>query len=277
MAVADVIAALWRFPVKSMQGESVPELAITPTGVAGDRAWGIYDVESGGIASAKDVRRFPDLMRCRARFLGTPQAGQPAPLVEITLPDGRRLRSGAPDAGDALSAFFGRAVQLVRAPAGMLTYGQFTRQHAVAPGAPDRTDGPRAGALRDAFHMSLLTTSTLAALQELQPGSVFDVRRFRMNVIIETAQPGFVENDWPGETVALGAGCRLRVDLPDPRCIMTTLPQGELARDAAILTTVARHNRLRVPGHGLRPCAGVYASVLRTGTLRVGDRVQRPA
>lgn len=277
----DAIEALWRFPVKSMQGEPAPELLVTRTGVAGDRAWGVYDVEGGGIASAKDTRRFPELMQCRARFLAPPLAQGAAPHVEITLPDGQRLRSDAAGTDAALSAFFGRAVKLVRAVPGMLTYGQYTRWHGEAGEATGVPEGVAAalppGALRDAFPMSLLTTSTLAALQASQPDSVFDLRRFRMNVIIRTAEAGFVENGWPGRTVALGPDCRLAARLPDPRCVMTTLPQGELARDAAILKTIARHNRLLVPGHGLYPCAGVYAEVLRGGMLRVGDGVRCPA
>lgn len=262
------VLSLWRFPVKSMQGESVPELAITGAGAASDRAWGVFDLQAGRVVSAKDARLFPRLMQCRAGFLDPPQAGRAAPPVWIELPDGRCLHSDAPDADDVLSAFFGRPVALVRAPPGMQTYGQYTPRHRMA--APARP-AAAAGALRDAFPVSLLTTSTLDALQRQQPGSLFDARRFRMNVILRTAPAGFVENDWLEQTLALGRNCRLRVTLPDPRCIMTTLPQDELPQDVAILKTIAAHNRLHVPGLGLRACAGVYAEVLQPGVLRVGD------
>ena len=65
--------------------------------------------------------------------------------------------------------------------------------------------------------MSVLTTSTLERLAELQPESRFDVRRFRMNVTVDSDEPGFVENGWVGRKVALGDAVRLRVALPDPR------------------------------------------------------------
>ena len=51
------------------------------------------------------------------------------------------------------------------------------------------------GSFFDVFPLSVLTTSTLAQLNELRPQSRFDQRRFRMNVIVNTERPGFIEND----------------------------------------------------------------------------------
>ena len=77
------------------------------------------------------------------------------------------------------------------------------------------------GSFFDVFPVSVLTTSTLARLDELQPQSRFDQRRFRMNVIVQTEQSGFVENGWVGHKLGLGDGARLNVTLLDPRCVMT--------------------------------------------------------
>jgi hypothetical protein len=103
--------------------------------------------------------------------------------------------------------------------------------------------------------------------------SNFDERRFRMNLIIDTEEAGFVENDWIGHELALGDAMRIHVAMPDPRCVMTTLAQDELPRDNEILRALVQHNRLQVGDTGLFPCAGVYAVVQAAGSLRTGDSV----
>jgi hypothetical protein len=118
----------------------------------------------------------------------------------------------------------------------------------------------------------VLTTSTLDRLGELEPESEFDVRRFRMNVIVGLPEHGFVENDWVGHSIAIGEEVRLSVALPDPRCCMPSVEQEDLPRDPKILKALARHNRIDVAG-ALFPCAGVYAVAESTGTIRKNDRV----
>jgi uncharacterized protein YcbX len=125
----------------------------------------------------------------------------------------------------------------------------------------------------DVFPLSLMTTSTVARLEELQPESRFDVRRFRMNLIVDSDESGFVENGWLGRTLDVGDEVSLLAAMPDPRCVMPNLAQGELPRDPRILKTLARHNRLDVAGGGLYPCAGVYAIAQATGAVRKGDGV----
>jgi uncharacterized protein len=100
----------------------------------------------------------------------------------------------------------------------------------------------------DCALVHLLTTAALDRLRELYPQERFEVRRFRPNFMVETpsGQRDFVEN-------------------PCPRCVMTTLPQGDLPKDPGILRAAARHNRANV---------GIYASVLQGGTVRRGDSVR---
>ena len=123
------------------------------------------------------------------------------------------------------------------------------------------------------FPVSVVTTSTLARLGELAPKSNFDERRFRMNVIVKTHQPGFAENDWVGLELALGGSVRLNVVQLDARCVMTTLAQEELPQDTEIFRTLVRHNRIQRPGSGRFPCAGAYAVVANQGIVHVGDSV----
>ena len=69
---------------------------------------------------------------------------------------------------------------------------------------------------------------SLKQLYALRPESTFDARRFRMNVIVDLKRDGFVENDWVNRELNIGEEIRLKVALPDPRCVMTTLAQEEL-------------------------------------------------
>jgi uncharacterized protein YcbX len=113
----------------------------------------------------------------------------------------------------------------------------------------------------------LLTTATVDRLRELYPPGRFEVRRFRPNIVVETASgvKDFVENAWIGRTLAIGDAVRLSITGPCPRCVMTTLPQGDLAKDPGILRTAAQHNHANV---------GLYAAVVRGGTVRRGDPIR---
>jgi uncharacterized protein len=294
MATGDVVgsvAELWRFPVKSMRGEQLPEVEVTERGVLGDRAYALMDTDTGRVVSAKSVRLFPSLLNCRAKFVEPPRKDDEAPAVQITLPDGRVMRSDAGDVDLALSTYFKRNVSLRRSAPEDFTIDQYHpdvdgadpggNRDAVVPQklgsalfASLGMESPvPVGSFLDVFPMSVLTSSTLARLSELQPTTRFDVRRFRMNIILKTERPGFVENDWVGHTLALGGDAQLSIALLDPRCVMTTLAQEDLPQDTDVLRTLVRHNRVQLGELGQFPCAGVYAVVAAPGTVRTGDPV----
>jgi uncharacterized protein len=285
------MAGLWRFPVKSMRGEQLAQADLTERGLVGDRAYALIDTDTGKVVSAKSVRRFPGLLDCRAAFVEPPHADRDVPPVEITLPDGTTVRSDSSDADRVLSTYFQRDVALARAAPDDFTIDQYHPDiEDVDPaGHRDTVVEQKLGAaffaeagipspvpvgsFFDLFPVSVLTTSTLRQLSELQPQSRFDERRFRMNVIIDSEEAGFVENEWVGRQLAIGDAVRLSVALPDPRCVMTTLAQEELPKDSDVLRTLTRYNRVQVAGAGRFPCAGVYAVVETPGTLRTGDEV----
>ncbi len=123
----------------------------------------------------------------------------------------------------------------------------------------------------DLFPLSVLTSSTLERLHELAPDTRIDERRFRMNVIVATAGSGFVENSWLDHRLVIG-NVDIDVMQPDPRCVMTTLAQGDLPHDTNVLRTLARYNRIDVGDDGLFPCAGIYAVVAKPGQIRRGDQ-----
>lgn len=284
------VTSLWRFPVKSMGGEQVDEVEVTAGGFVGDRAFALIDAQTGRVVSAKSVKTFPGVLNCRAGYVEEPRAGRALPAVRITLPGGQAVTSGSADADRALSAHFGREVRLEREAPRDFTIDMYLPDIEGADGAGRRdVTAPQklgaalfaelgrpspiaAGAFYDTFPVSVMTTSTLQRLAELQPSTRWDLRRFRMNVILGTGGAGFPENDWVGRGVALGDAVRLKVTAPDVRCVMPTLAQGDLPQDVDVMRALVRHNRVQVGPGRMLPCAGVYAVVETPGTLRTGDR-----
>src|SRR5262249_32282500 len=126
------------------------------------------------------------------------------------------------------------------------------------------------GAFFDVFPVSVMTMSTLDRLNELRPESRFDERRFRMNVMVDTRDSGFIENDWVGRGLELGHDVRLSITIPDPRCVMTTQPQADLPEDTQILPARVRHNRLDGLGVPYLFACG-YGPASAPGATRRGD------
>lgn len=285
------VAELWRFPVKSMAGERLETATLTEAGLVGDRAYGMIDVETGKVASAKSVRLFAKLLECTARFTAPPQPGLSPPPVRIRLPDGTQVLSTNGAADGALSALLGREVRLAQSAPEDFTIDQyhpdvdgadpsghrdvtvqqklgaafFAQAGIPSPAAP--------GAFLDLFPISIVTTSSLRRLAALAGEGAADARRFRMNLVVEAPDEGFLESAWPGQPLSIGREACLNIAMPDPRCVMTTLAQGDLAQDMGVLETLVRHNRLPVAGNAMFPCLGVYAVVTGGATVRIGDEV----
>jgi uncharacterized protein YcbX len=284
------VRALWRFPVKSMLGEELDAADVSEDGVVGDRAYALRDRETGKVVSAKHPKLWPNMLACRAAFLEPPRAGAELPPVRIQLADGSEVMSDAADVDAVLSRFFGRDVELAHAADNGYTIDQYhpDEENYDPDGHRDEVVEAQLGAaffnerglpsavpegsFFDLYPMSVMTTSSLDQFEELEPDIDFDVRRFRMNVIVETPASGFVENDWPGHSLAIGDDVQLGVALRDPRCVMPSLAHEDLPRDPRILKALARHNRLDVAG-AMFPCAGVYAVAKAPGTIRRDDRV----
>lgn len=156
--------------------------------------------------------------------------------------------SDAPNIDAVLSDFFGRKVRLARAAPEDFTIEQYhpelhdgeptgdedsVTETKLGSAAFSQAGLPSAvpiGAFFDVFPVSVMTTSTLDQLSALRPESRFDQRRFRMNVIVGTHEPGFVENEWIDRWLHVGSAVRLRGVIPDARCVMTTLAQDDLPR-----------------------------------------------
>ena len=274
------IASLWRYPVKSMQGEALNAGHLGERGILGDRALALLDVETGKVASAKSPRMWPDLLDFHATFVDPPRADEPLPPVRITLPNGEQVRSDDPIAEKLLSEATGRSVRLISSNPKGATYDYYVPDiEGVDPRGRDfyvetPNDMFETGSLHDAAPIHLLTTATLDRLGELYPEGRFEVRRFRPNLVIQTTDDhsGFVENAWLKRELTIGSAL-VRITFPMNRCVMTTLPQADLPRDPGILRTVAQHNRLQVLSIGKLPCVGVSGLVMRPGMLHQGDPI----
>jgi uncharacterized protein YcbX len=284
MDVVGTVLELWRYPVKSMIGESLRAADVGPLGVAGDRGWALRDERAGEIRGAK---KLPELLRCRARYRHEPSVDD-VPPVDIVLPDGARTASDDPEVAARLSHVVGRPVTLwPRRPADDLEH--YRR------GAPDNPDfeqelrqifgrepdeplpdltaippeifeftSPR-GTYFDVFPMHVLTTASLSALMGGDSPERFDRRRFRPNVLVETtpAFGGLVEAGWSGRRLRLGT-VELDVRMPTARCVMVTLPQGDLGKDPGVLRAVVREAAQSL---------GAYATIVTAGRVAVGDPV----
>jgi uncharacterized protein YcbX len=234
------VVELWRYPVKSLQGERLDVAEFGPEGIAGDRQWALFDLDTGFGLTA---RRVPELLFGAARVRA--DGG-----VEVVLPDGTVTTDDT-----SISAWLGRRVTLRAAGSapGRARYespdddlaeatASTARWHdwQGAPGAfHDNADG----------RVSLVTTGTLGT---------WDRRRFRSNVVLEG--PG--EGGLIGSQVRVG-GVVLDVGDPIPRCVMVTRPQpGGIARDTSVLKAIHRER-----GGDL----AVAALVRSPGCVRTGD------
>jgi uncharacterized protein len=265
------VASLWRYPVKSMQGEELAATEVTERGLLGDRAYALIDSIDGKAATAKQPKKWPTLFGFRATFIEPPRPDASATPVRITLPDGTSATSQQADLNEVLSTALSRTVKLHAAG----------RSHAATVNAeeywPDMegldfrdtvTDFTLpAGTFFDCATVHLLTTATLDRLHQLYPQGRFEIPRFRPNIVVAPASGDndFVENAWIGHTLAIGDSVRLSITGPCGRCVMTTLAQGDLPPDPGILRTAAQHNKVNV---------GIYGTVERGGSIRRGDPVR---
>ncbi len=267
MATVGSVVSLWRYPVKSMQGEELNASEVTEGGLRGDRAFALLDAAEGRVASAKNPRKWPHLFDFRAAYAETPRGEGPLPPLRITLPDGATLSDEQGDWDRALSGALGRAVSLCgAAPEAPVLEEYWPDIEGLAHRDAVTDEAMPAGTFFDLATVHLLTTATLDRLRELYPEGRFEVRRFRPNVVVACGPEakGFVERGWVGRGLALGDAVHLQVTGPCGRCVMTTLAQADLPRDPGILRTAVRHAGGQV---------GVYARVVQGGTLRRGDAV----
>jgi uncharacterized protein len=220
MTVLGRVAALWRYPVKSMAGERLDRAEVSWHGLAGDRRWAF--IRDGQVHSGfpwLTIRERPELLHYRPR-LTDPDRPNASPTL-VRTPSGAELDVACP----ALAAELGPGVRVIKQRQGVF----------------------------DTLPLSLLSTQTVASLGRLVRAELA-VERFRPNLLIDAPGCDFPEDAWVGRILRLG-GLRMRVDKPDQRCVVITTDPVTLVRNPAILRAIAqeRDNRLGVYGSTVEP------------------------
>jgi uncharacterized protein YcbX len=261
------VVSIWRYPVKSMIGEELNSSYVTERGLIGDRVYALIDQQTGKVASAKNPGKWGKLFDFHAAFIDSPQTAENIPPVRITLPDGSQIFSNHGEIDRTLSKVLSREVSVMNSSLEKPSYEEYwpdidglaQRETVTDEAMPPQT-------FFDIAVIHLLTTSTIDRLRELYPEGRFEVRRFRPNIVVESAseEKDFIENSWVNMKLRIGEEIELKIIGPCTRCVMTTLPQGDLPKDLGILRTVAKYNQVH---------AGVYASVHRGGTIHRGDNI----
>lgn len=268
------VAALHRYPVKSMLGEHLTAADVTARGITGDRALALLDTATGRVASAKHPHRWQHLLTLTAT---TDHHG-----VRITGAD-LDLHSTDPTADKALSDLLGRDVTLAATPPDQPLLDRADPDAVLRDGITDTTPlttgnvGAAAppGTFFDFAPLHLITTATLRRIRALHPAGTADARRYRPNLILDVPDDGFAEDHWVGHDLRIGDDLVLRVIAATPRCAVPTLSHGDLPRDPDALRVLARHHRVvPLPTLDPQPCAGVYAQVIAPGRIHPGDPVR---
>ena len=270
------VATIYRYPVKSMMGETLSEADIGEAGIPGDRSWAVRDEKRGGIRGGKKI---PQLMTLAA------QSGTAAPL--ITAADGDSASASSERINDWLSGKLNHPVTLWP----LLPADQLDHYRRGAPDTEDFEQELRAvfgrlpdeplpdlagfeellefesppGTYFDAFPISIISQQSLNTMNQLEGESRFDVRRFRPNLLVDV--PGsdhpFPEQAWVGKTLAIGS-VTLRIDTTCPRCAMTTHGFDDLPQDPQIMRKMVANSEGNL---------GIYASVVKVGKVATGDSV----
>ena len=228
------VLELWRYPVKSLQGQRLDAVDVGPQGLTGDRQWALFDRSTGFGLTA---RRVPDLLFAAGRLRADGD-------VEVVLPDGTVTADD-----DVLSDWLGRPVTL-RAAEAERGPRQYENPFDVGDDAEDGWDAfeGASGAFHDSsrIRVSLVSTGTLGT---------WDRRRFRANVLLD----GSGEDDLVGGRVRLG-GAVLDIGTPVSRCVMVTRPQpGGIGRDTGVLKTIHRERGSTLAVGALVPVPGRVA------------------
>ena len=247
------VAELWRYPVKSLLGERLPTLRLVEDGVEGDRTWGIRDHHDGRILTA---RREPRLLFASSRL-------EARDLPVITLPDGQELAGTGPVTDAALSAWLEKPVALVAA-----SEGDAARAEYFADSTDDASQAiewtmPK-GRFVDAFPVLVITTAGLRSGAVAYPAGIWDVRRFRPNILIQLDGEGWLEDAWAERQLIVGSA-QLFPRRRCTRCTMVNRSQPGLDRDVNIYKTLHRTHRGE---------AGMWTQVLQPGSISEGDAVE---
>jgi len=203
------ITHLWRYPVKSLAGESLTHAHVDRGGVPFDRRYIIIDGDAKRRGKALTARLVADLLAYRATVEGQ--------AVRVRAPDGRVFAMD-----DAFSSHLESALSR-----------PISIETAVVAGQP----------FHDAHDILVLNDASVRALEQ-EWGSKVNPLRFRPNIMLggDDLTP-YVENEWVGRHFKVGEAIFEGAAL-DERCVLTTIDPDTLARDPSFLRLIVeRHDQ----------------------------------
>jgi uncharacterized protein YcbX len=233
------ISELYIYPVKSMAGISVHEAHVGLDGILGDRQYSFVRSDQAARNSFPwmTARESARMLLHKPEFTQPPSPDQPEPPVKVRTPEAEVRDASDPVLCEELARKMGHPLFLLRSNRGMF----------------------------DCQHISLFSLTSLQALAA-EAGSPIDRRQFRANVYLEpvSGRP-YDEEKWIGCLLQIGDEALLGVTQRDARCMMVNLDPDSLDQNPRVLKTIAQ-------GHQGR--SGIYANVVRTGVIRVGDPIR---
>ena len=272
------IKSIWRYPIKSMAGESLKESMLSQRGLVGDRSYALHDGRS--ICSAK---KYAQLMNYSVQYDSEPDGINIPP---VTLEIGNTaVNSEDSNLNELLTREIGTKVTLdkLRPDDNLEYYRRSKEQQPIeeirnvlgleeGEAFPDFSEFPDSsfefstppGTFFDAYPLLILTTNSLNRLQQLTKGTVIDERRFRPNLLIDAdeLEVGFIEERWRDRFLEIGDTI-IKLTLPCPRCVMTTIAFQDLKKAPQIMRTLVQENHHKL---------GIYGEVIKPGKIQIGDQ-----
>ena len=260
MPVIGQVESVWRYPVKSMAGEELPEIYAGFAGIWGDRLFAFKSSATPAGFPYLTGREAHQLLMYRPRFRDPRKAAKPANLAEAEELS-PLLNPVAADPGDFaldVETPWGEVLPIEDETLRQQLNRLVDDGHSLTLLRSER-------AMTDCRPISLFSRQTAQQLGE-EVGFFLDKRRFRANVYLDlgTAQ-GFSENSLVGHNVRIGSKVIIAALERDPRCQMITLDPDTATPNPEILRAVAR-------GHD--GTAGIYGAVLVEGIIRPGDTIE---
>jgi uncharacterized protein YcbX len=218
MEYLGIVKTIYRYPVKSIGGESLASATLRWSGIDGDRQYAFYRAGNRSRFPWLTGREVADLVTYSASYLETDNPRHSA--VRVTTPE-RDYDVGDPELQDRLSQVAGEEIRLLQVGRGTF----------------------------DSMPVSVLSTATMGLLDR-HFGQSLDIRRFRANIIVETPEgQEHRETNWVGGTLVFGdaeSGPRLRANLPIDRCVMITIDPQTASREPKLLRGVSRTSTMRL-------------------------------
>jgi uncharacterized protein len=232
------IQEIMRYPVKSFQGESVQKTRVMNYGLYGDRSHAFLDETRPG--KFLTITQFPEMTLYRSKFIGE-ESLEEYPAVEIIAPDGICYQWGDKELAKEIERKSKRKVSLI----------QYTPDHVPL------------GAIEEE-HIQLVTDASVQKLSEIW-GKQVDYRRFRPNLLLSLVHKvPFVEDAWFDRRLKIGQEVEIQLKRHCERCMIITVDPETGEKDPSLLKTVVQHRNNYF---------GVYATVIKTGEIHVGDEV----